>query len=399
MFIGLVGKPSSGKSTLFKAITLMDVARANYPFTTIKPNSGIGFVKIDCVDKEFNTQCNPREGYCIKNKRFIPVQILDVAGLVPGAHEGKGLGLEFLNDLSQADALIHVVDISGSLNEKGEPVDKGSYDPANDIKFLEHELDMWYFQIFQRVWRKFSYTINQTKEDVVKAIAKQFSGLRVTEEMVKTNAKKLSLLDKPVLNWSEDDLMKLTTALRKETKPIIIAANKIDVPGAEENYSKIKEQFPNYIIVPCSAESELALKEAAKHEIIDYIPGEDDFKILDESKLNEQQKKGLEFIRKNLLEKFGKTGVQEVVNRAIFDLLGYVAIFPGGVGKLEDSEGRRLPDCFLMPPGTTAIDFAYHLHTDLGDNFVRAINVKTKIAMKKDEILKHRDVIEILHSK
>jgi ribosome-binding ATPase len=399
MFVGLVGKPSAGKSTFFKALTLMDIATANYPFTTIKPNSGVGHVKIDCVDTDFNTQCNPREGYCIKHKRFVPVQVLDVAGLVPGAHEGKGLGLEFLNDLSQADALIHIVDISGSLNEKGEPVERGSYDPANDINFLEHELDMWYYQIFQRVWRKFSYTINQTKENVVRAIANQFSGLKVNEDMVNVNMRKLGLLEKAAVNWTEDEIKSLAVALRKETKPILIAANKADVPGAYDKYLKLKEQFSDYIIVPCSAESELALKEAAKHKLIDYIPGDKDLKILEPEKLSEKQKKALDFIRINLLEKYGSTGVQEVINRAVFDLLGYIAIFPGGVNKLEDSQGRRLPDCFLMPPKTTALSFAFHLHTDLGEGFIRAVNVKTKISMKKEQELKHKDVIEIVHNK
>ena len=377
----------------------MDVAIANYPFTTIKPNSGIGFVKIDCVDKELGIQCNPRVGYCIQNKRFVPVQILDVAGLVPGAHEGKGLGLEFLNDLSQADALIHIVDFSGSLNENGEPVEKGSYDPANDIKFLEHELDMWYFQIFQKVWRKFSFTINQTKENVVRAIATQFSGLKVTEDMVSAKMKKLNLLDKPVLSWSEHELKDLTRELRQATKPIIIAANKIDIPGAYENYTRIKEQFKNYIIIPCSAESELALKEAARHGLIEYFPGDNFFKVLHEEKLTEKQTKALNFIKINVLEKYKSTGVQEVINSSVFDLLKYIAVFPGGVFQLEDSEGRKLADCFLMPPGTTAISFAYHLHTDLGEGFIRAINVKTKISMKKDQELKHRDVIEIVHNK
>ncbi len=399
MFIGLVGKPSSGKSTFFKALTLMDVGIANYPFTTIKPNSGVGFVKVDCVDKELNTQCNPREGYCVNHKRFVPVQVLDVAGLVPGAHEGKGLGLEFLNDLSQADSLIHIVDISGSLNERGEPVEKGSYDPANDIKFLEHELDMWYFQIFQKVWRKFSYAINQTKENVVKAVAKQFSGLKVNEDMVNEKMRKLNLLEKPILNWVEHDLMRLTTELRKETKPIIIAANKVDVPGAFENYERIKEQFKDYLIIPCSAESELALKEANKHGIVEYFPGESSFKVLHEEKLSEKQKNGLNFLKENVFDKFGSTGVQQVLNSAVFELLKYIAIFPGGVSKLEDSEGRKLADCFLMPPGTTAINFAYHLHTDFGEGFIRAVNVKTKHPMKKDELLKHRDVIEIVHNK
>lgn len=399
MFIGLVGKPSAGKSTFFKALTLMDVGIANYPFTTIKPNSGVGFVKIDCVDKEFNTQCNPREGYCIEHKRFVPVQVLDVAGLVPGAHEGKGLGLEFLNDLSQADALIHVIDVSGSLNEKGEPIEKLSYDPANDVRFLENELDMWYYQIFQRIWRKFSYSINQTKENVVKAITKQFSGLKVNEDIVNEKLRKLNLLEKPILNWTEEELKKLTTELRKETKPILIAANKIDVPGAYEKYLKLKNEFKDYIIIPCSAEAELALKEANKQELINYLPGETDFKIIDENKLNEKQKKALDFIKENILKKYKSTGVQDVINAAVFDLLKYIAVFPGGVNKLEDSQGRRLPDCFLMPPKTTALSFAYHLHTDLGENFIRAVNVKTKMSMKKEELLKNRDVIEIIHNK
>ncbi len=398
MFVGLVGKPSAGKSTMFKAITLMNVDIANYPFTTIKPNSGIGFVKVKSAAVEFGKEPNPREGYFREGLRFVPVQVVDVAGLVPGAHEGKGLGLEFLNDLSQADVLIHVVDVSGSLNEKGESVQTGSYDPGNDIKFLEYELDMWYYQIFQRAWRKFAYTVNQTKENVVKAIASQFSGIKVTEEMVKENMKKLDLMEKLILNWSEDDLKKLTQALRKETKPIVIAANKIDVPGAYENYLKLKEQFPNYIIIPCSAESELALKEADKSGVIKYIPGEGDFEILHPEKLNEKQKKALEFIRENILKKVGKTGVQEILDKAVFDLLGYIAIFPAG-DKLADSEGNVLPDCFLMPPGTTAVDFAYHLHTDLGDNFVRAVDIRTKKSLKKDAPLKHRDMIEILHSK
>ncbi len=399
MFVGVVGKPSAGKSTFFKALTLMEVGIANYPFTTIKPNSGVGFVKIDCVDKDFNTQCNPREGYCVNHKRFVPVQVLDVAGLVPGAHEGKGLGLEFLNDLSQADALIHIVDISGSLNERGEPVDKGSYDPANDIKFLEHELDMWYFQIFQKVWKKFSREVSQTKENVIKAIAKQFSGLKVNEDMVKLNMKTLKLEEKPIINWTDDDVKNMAIQFRKETKPILIAANKIDVPGAYENYKRLKEQFKDYIIIPCSAEAELALKEANKHGIIEYLPGENNFKIINEEKLNEKQKKALDFIKQNVLDTYNNTGVQQVINSAVFDLLKYIAIFPGGVNKLEDSEGRRLPDCFLMPPGTTALSFAFHLHTDLGEGFIRAINVKTKISMKKEEPLKNGDVIEIIHNK
>ncbi|AJF61651.1 TPA: redox-regulated ATPase YchF [Candidatus Woesearchaeota archaeon] len=398
MFIGLVGKPSAGKSTFFKAATLMNVETANYPFTTIRPNSGVSFVRIECVDRDFRKQCNPREGYCREGMRYIPVQLLDVAGLVPGAHEGKGMGNQFLSDLNQADVLIHIVDISGGLNDKGEPVAAGSYDPANDIKFLEYELDMWYYQIFEKVWRRFSYTINQTREDAIKAIAKQFSGLRVTEDIVKAVLKKFELMEKPILTWTDADLKNITKEFRKETKPIIIAANKIDVPGAGENYERVKKQFPEYRIVPCSAESELALKEADKHGLIEYLPGNKDFRVMDESRLSDSQKKALDFIKKNILGKHGSTGVQGVLNTAVFDLLGYIAIYPAG-DKLEDSKGNVLPDCFLLPPGTTALGFAYHLHTDLGNNFIRAVDIKTKQSVKKDHPLKHRDMIEIIHSK
>lgn len=398
MFVGLVGKPSAGKSTFFKAATLMNVDTANYPFTTIKPNSGVGFVKIKSAAIEFDKIPNPREGYFKEGWRFVPIQILDVAGLVPGAHEGKGMGNQFLSDLNQADVLIHVVDMSGSLNEKGEQVDAGSHDPAKDIKFLEHELDMWYYQIFQKIFKKFSNTVNQQKEDIVKAIAKQFSGLRVTEDMVKDALKKIELEDKHILKWEDEDLKRLMQYLRIKTKPIIIAANKADVPGAKENYERIKAEFPDYIIIPCSAESEFALKGADKAQLINYVPGEKNFKIIDDSKINDKQKQGLNFIKEKMLDVFGSSGIQEVLNKAVFELLGYVAIFPAG-DKLADSDGNVLPDCFLLPSGTTALSFAYHLHTDLGDNFVRAVNIRTKQSMKKDQVLKHRDMIEILHSK
>src|SRR3989344_3018301 len=161
MLIGVVGKANVGKSTLFKAMTMADVLIANYPFATIEPNKGFGFVRIPCVDAFFGTQCNPRVGYCEEHNRFVPVEIVDVAGLVPGAHEGKGMGNHFLDDLRPADALIHVVDISGGTNEKGDPVEPGSYDPLNDIRFLETELDMWYLQILNKGWQKFARQVQQ----------------------------------------------------------------------------------------------------------------------------------------------------------------------------------------------------------------------------------------------
>jgi len=397
MLVGVVGKANVGKSTFFKALTLAEVEIANYPFATIKPNHGVGFVKIDCADKDFNVQCNPREGFCIEHKRFVPVELIDVAGLVPGAYEGKGMGNQFLDDLRQADVLIHVIDCAGGTNEKGEPITPGKYDPANDIKFLEFELDMWYFQIFKKVWEKFSRQVEQEKANIIKAIAKQFSGLRVTEDMVKEKLKKLDLEEIHIVKWTEKQLMDFAKELRKETKPMIIAANKIDIPVAQENLERLKKEFPDYIIIGCSSESELALKEAAKHKLIEYISGENHFHVV--GNLSDKQKNALEFIQKNILDRFGSTGVQEVLNIAVFDLLKYIAIFPGGINKLADKDGNIIPDCFLMPPGTTALDFAFRLHTDIGNNFVRAMDVKRRIAVARDYQLKHRDVVEIMTSK
>ena len=396
MLIGLVGKPNIGKSTFFKACTLAEVEIANYPFATIKPNHGVGYVKVPCAEREYGVKCNPRVGYCLNGNRFVPIDLLDVAGLVPGAYKGLGCGNQFLDDLNQADVLIHVVDIAGTTNDKGEPVDAGSYDPLNDIRFLDNELDMWYLRLMRKVWEKAAKLQNQENTQVAKVLHKQFSGLGASEDMIKGILSDMRLMETKMIKWSDEQIKDFSQNLRKLTKPMIIAANKIDIAGAKENLEKAKKEFPDLTIAGCSAESELALKEAAKHGLVDYIPGEADFSVKDESKLSEKQKKALGFIKENMLDKLGSTGVQQVVNHAVFDVLKYIAVFPGGVHKLEDKDGRVLPDCFLIPEGSTALDFAYRVHTDLGKKFIKAMDVKTKLAVGKEHVLKNLDIVEII---
>ncbi len=393
MLIGIVGKANVGKSTFFKALTLAEAEIANYPFVTIKPNHGIGYVKVNCPDKEFNTACNPKTGYCIKHFRFVPVELLDVAGLVPGAHLGKGMGFEFLDDLRQADALIHVIDVSGSTNENGEPVNAGTYDPANDIKFLLNELDMWFYHIIKRGWDKFARQMQQEKLEPYKAIAQQLSGLKVTEDMIKECIKSFP----DIKEWDDTILKRLASNLRKISKPMIIAANKIDVKGALNNFKRLKEEFPDTIFVPCSAESELALKEAAKQGFIEYVPGSNNFEVT--GNLNEKQVKALNFIKEHVLDKLGTTGVQDIINKIVFDVLDYIAVYPVPNSKLTDKDGNILPDCFLIPKGSTVLDFAYRVHTDLGKNFIKAVDIKTKLVISREHELKNNDVIEIISSK
>jgi ribosome-binding ATPase len=396
MIVGVVGKANVGKSTFFKSATLAEVEIANYPFATIDPNTGVGYVKAKDPAKDFGKTSNPRNGFVLKDFRFIPVQLIDVAGLVPGAHEGKGMGNQFLDDLRQADVLIHVVDVSGSTNEKGEPITPGSYNPSEDVKFLEVELDMWYLGILKKGWEKFARTVQQEKQEIHVALGKQLSGLKVTEIMVEDAINELNLnKDKPK-EWTDEDLKNLAITLRKKTKPMIIACNKMDIPGANDNLERLKTEFPDHTFVGCSSESELALREAAKADLIDYIPGENNFSLKDESRLNDKQKNALKFIKETILDKYQTTGVQLVLDKAVFEVLKYIAIFPGGVGKLEDSDGNVIPDCFLMPENTTALDFAYKLHTDFGKKFICAKDVKTKMTVGKEHLLKNMDIVEIV---
>ena len=391
MLIGLVGKPSVGKSTFFKAATLAEVEIAAYPFTTIKANHGVGYVKVDCIDKEFGRNCNPAHGFCINHKRFVPVDLMDVAGLVPGASEGKGLGNKFLDDLRQADVFIHIVDSSGETDVEGK-ITKG-YDPCNDIKFLEDELNKWFFNILIKVWKTFARKTEMEKLNFAEAVAKQFSGLKVSEEHVKKVLLKLDFSEKPS-SWTDDNLVEFASELRKLSKQMIIAANKCDRLDSQENIKRMQEEFPEFLIYPCSADSELALREASKANLIEYIPGENNFKIT--GNVNEKQKAALEKIKKDVLEIYDGTGVQEILNLAVFDFLKYISVFPASANKLTDSKGNVLPDCFLMPKGSTALDFAYHLHTDFGKNFIKAIDARTKKALGKTYELKNRDALEII---
>jgi len=401
MKIGIIGKPNIGKSSFFKAATMTDIEIQNYPFTTIKPNIGVAYVRAECpAENFFKVKCNPQHGFCIDGQRFVPFELVDVAGLVPGAAEGKGLGNLFLDDLSNVDALIHIIDISGSTNMQGEIIEVGKNDPVEDVKFIEKELDDWYFNIFMRGKTKIERQLRLMATDtpVEKFIAKHFSGLNVREKQVIDAITKSNLKGKLITLWSDDEYKTFTKNLRLISKPMVFAANKIDIKGSESNFNRLVSTFPQYSFIPTCALAEIQLRFAEKQKIIKYVPGDNDFQILEPNKLTDQQKQGIEKIR-TIMQKVNGTGVQQTLNFAVFNLLKYKIIFPGGVNKLEDSKGNVMPDAFLMPPNATTLDFAYKLHTDFGDNFIGAIDVKKKQKIGRETVLNNGDVIEILSSK
>jgi len=398
MIIGIVGKPNVGKSAFFRSLTLADAESGNFPFTTINANSAIGYVKVEDPAIPYGQHSMPRDGYVLGDYRFVPIEIIDVAGLVPGASEGKGLGNKFLNDLREANALIHVIDLSGGTNDKGETVEINSYDPANDIKFLETELNQWFYNIISKHWKNIEKKVRMQDQRIEVALGSVVSGLNISENQILRAIQELNITKENM----GDNLMELSIKLREVSKPMIIAANKCDALMEDNLWKtkleKLQKEFPLYKIIPVIAEYEYNLKKAAENKIISYIPGENHFEILDENSLNENQKKGLEIIAKNI-KTLGGTGVQDSLNYAVFDLLKMKPIYPGSEKSIMGKTNFVIPDCFLMEESATALDFAYRLHTDFGKYFIKAIDVKNKIMVGKEHKLKFGDVIEIISSK
>jgi ribosome-binding ATPase YchF (GTP1/OBG family) len=397
MEIGVVGKPNVGKSTFFNAATLSDAEIANYPFTTVEANKAVGYVRVPCPEVELGITCNPKNSKCVDGSRFVPVEMIDVAGLVPKACEGRGLGNKFLDDLRQASALIHVVDASGSTDIEGKPVACGSNDPLEDIRFLEDEIEQWFFNIFKRNWDKVSKKIQLVGKDFIKSFIEMFSGLGFDEKGVATALGVCGLGPKKVTEWSSDELFEFTKSLRQASKPIIIAANKTDIDIAQENIKRMKKEFPNSIIVPVSSMAEYVFKKMAESGAIKYLPGDSRYEILDESKISEKEKKGLEIIDKNVFGRFSGTGVQDCINAAIFEVLEKIVVYPvEDDGKYTDKDGNVLPDAYIMEKGSTPLDLAFKIHTEIGEKFIGAVDAKTKRKIKSDKELSSGDIIKIL---
>ncbi|MEM1655272.1 MAG: redox-regulated ATPase YchF [Nitrososphaerota archaeon] len=392
---GIVGKPNAGKSTLFAAMTLAPVEIANYPFTTIKPNRGVSYLRINCVCKELGVKDNPRNSRCVDGIRFIPVEVIDCPGIIRGAHVGRGLGLQFLDEIRQASALIVVADASMSTDSDGNPVKPGVGNPIEDVRIVEEELDYWIYGLLSEDWKRICRVVESRVSKLVEELSKKLSGLRITGKILDETIDELGLDESRPSKWSESQLLSFVRRLREKSKPIIVAANKIDIPEAEEGVRMLREA--GYTVVPVSAEAERILRMAAEKGLIKYLPGDSGFEMIDEGKLTANQKKALKLIEERVLEKWGSTGVQEIVNKAYFEVLRYIPVYPvEDPEKLTDKDGNVLPDVYILPSGSTPRDLAYAVHTDLGKTFLYAIDARRKIRIGENYELKWGDVISIV---
>ncbi|MCF2138986.1 MAG: redox-regulated ATPase YchF [Candidatus Lokiarchaeota archaeon] len=398
MLIGIVGKPSSGKSTFLNAACLTQYKTANYPFTTIKPNLGKSFVRTICACRELNIKDNPKNSICINQNRFIPVKLLDVAGLVPDAHLGKGMGNQFLSDLARADVLIHVIDISGSLDAEGQDIDEGARDPLDDIKFLEDEINFWFKDlIIKKDWGKFVRKIEQEKLSFVDLLHERLAGIGIQKEHILNAMNSINLDFEKLTKWNDDNIFDFARKLREISKPIIIAANKIDKHNGEQMLTELKRKYKGKII-PCSALAEYWLRKYAEDRIIEYLPGDTKFKIIQNEKLQKSELNALKNIEEKILKKYNSTGIQDIINYSVFNVLNQIVVYPVyDTNSFSDKDGNVLPDAHLVLKNTKLKKFVEtKIHSDLAKNFIYGLDARSKMRLGEHYELKNNDIIKIV---
>ena len=397
--IGLIGKTNTGKTTFFNSATLSSAEISNYPFTTKQPAIGNAHAITLCVHRELKVQDQPRNSRCIDGWRFIPIELVDLPGLIKGAWEGKGLGNQFLSIASQSDALLHVVDASGSIDASGRIAEPGTGDPVADIADIEEELVMWYLKLFEANRDKISRAIGGGMDRIL-AITEVFRGIGVREDHVKLALAQNNVAETKFDDFGPQESKDFCWSLRDISKPTLIVANKVDLPTATENFKRLREEYKDIIVVPASADAELTLRRAETRGVIRYIPGDERFEINDQTKLNDKQKWALNFIRKDILGEYMRTGVQFAINVAVFKLLKMNAIYPvADVQKFSDKHGNVLPDVYLMRSGSTVEDLAREIHSELAKGMIYALDGRDGLRLPTNYQLKDRDVLSIVSAR
>ncbi|QGX94299.1 redox-regulated ATPase YchF [Haloplanus rallus] len=386
--LALAGKPNAGKSTFYQAATRAEVDVGNYPFTTIDANRGVTHARTDCPCLDRDERCGSER--CRDGKRYVPVELFDVAGLVPGAHEGKGLGNQFLDELTDADAILNVVDASGGTNAEGEPVEVGTYDPVEEVDFVEREMDQWLAGIVDRNWEGVERKSRSPDFDIDEVLTDMLTGFGATVADVAGSLRALDYPEDPI-QWTDEHRAALAREVRARTKPLVVVANKADVAPAE-NLERLRAT--DKPVIPATAEGELALRTASDADAVDYDPGDPDFEVVGD--VSDAQREGLERIREVMAE-HGGTGVQAAIDAAVYDLLDRITVFPvQNETRWTDGAGNVLPDAVLLPRGATPPDLAYAIHTDIGEGYLHAVDARSDRRIGEDHELSEGDVIKIV---
>jgi hypothetical protein len=322
---------------------------------------------------------------CRNGTRYVPINIIDVAGLVPGAHLGKGMGNQFLNDLLSADALVQVVDISGKTDINGIPAD--SSDPYLEIEMIRKELAEWLSGIIL----KHMPELGRRKDGNV-ALHELLSGLKAGLEDI-DDAGSRSFLSLSSINWGKSEAMRFSEALLKINKPMIVAANKMD-RGSREAVERLRERLGGIEVVECSGAIELALRKAEKSGAIDYDPHSGSIKVNESAR--KEQRDAIEYMDK-YVKQHGGTGVQKIIDSVVFRLLGNIVAYPvEDETHYADHFGNVLPDAMLMKEGSTAYDLAMRVHSDIARSMKYAVDAKSKMRVQKEYVLKDNDVIRFV---
>ena len=394
--VGLIGKTNAGKTTFFNSATSSNEEISTYPFTTKHPKIGNASVISLCVHREFNLKDSPKNSTCVDGWRFIPIELLDLPGLIKGAWEGKGLGNQFLSVAAQSDVLLHIVDASGSIDSSGRLAEPGTGDPIADVSDIEEEMILWYLKLFEGNRDKIIRSIN-SGSDAVQSITEIFQGIGVKEWHVKRALEENELNDKKIGDFDPLQSRRFASTLRELSKPTLIVANKVDLSAAADNFKRLREHNKHMLVVPCSADAELTLRRAQVKGLIRYFPGDERFEINEKTSLNEKQKWALNFIRKDILGEYLQTGVQFALNVAVFKLLNMNVVYPvADPGKLSDKRGNVLPDAYLMRSGSSVEDLANEIHSDLAKGILYAVDVRNGLRLPINYLVKDRDVLSII---
>ncbi len=394
--IGLIGKTNTGKTTFFNSATLSSEEISSYPFTTKSPVSGVAHAITLCVHPEFKIQDNPNNSKCLDGWRYIPIELIDLPGLIKDAWKGKGLGNQFLSIAAQSDALLHVVDASGGIDSTGKITEVGTGDPISDFADIEEELIMWYHKILEGNRDKISKLI-KSGTDISDALTDLYRGIGVTKIHVKETFHATSLEEKDFDDFNMVDTKKFASYLRKISKPTLIVANKVDVEGADKNFARLRERYNDSIVIPVSGDSEFVLRRAEQKGLIKYSPGSETFEIIKSDELNEKQNNALNFIKQGIMGEYMRTGVQFAINVAVFKLLKMNSIYPVADEKnLSDKKGRILPDLILLKDGATINDLAKEIHSDLTKGLLYGKDLRYNLRLPTDYQLRDRDVVSLV---